>query len=560
MARAAISRWALAVLGVLTVQTAAGTASGQVLRTWGGEEGSHEVGATHAAVGVVTSAPPVPAGPGPTVPVAPAGGASPSPPKEATGALPPLEDPENNEAIVRAGGRVGLRYVLEGVEVRGNTSTLTRVVLRYVPFKVGAPLDADDAELTLTRFRLLGTGFFRDVQLSLRRGSRRGNAILVVTVTERNTIVVNDFWLGLATDASPSGVTRPLTAYGGLDVSETNLAGTGVTVGGAVAVAEDQVALRTRFADPQFLKTRWTLEGELLYNNAQDFFGNGSVLVYNPKGSSAQDYAVADYQRFGGSFGAGHDLGVSTRFTLDYRLEHISSQLPLAASDHRGDSIEPINFLLIQGSSYLSTLRGTLVYDTRDEPFLPTRGDKVSMLGEISLAPFGSDYPYFKLQVHASHWLTLPWGHVLELDAFAGAIFGTAPLFENYYVGDFSDLLPDRVLGLNFDRRSAPNFFGTDIGEIVRGQYAGKLNVSYRMPVYHGKRSIYGIDLFTSAGVYGIANQQDFTNPAPGYNGASLVPIDLTFNLGVQIETSAGGFTFGLSNFLGFIPQYGGGR
>src|SRR6202042_1932513 len=100
-----------------------------------------------------------------------------------------------HEPLVHAPGRVGLRYVLEGIEVRGNTTTLARVVLRFVPFRVGDPLDVDDPELVLTRFRLLGTGFFRDVQLSLRRGSARGNAILVVTVVERNTVIVNDLWL-----------------------------------------------------------------------------------------------------------------------------------------------------------------------------------------------------------------------------------------------------------------------------------------------------------------------------------------------------------------------------
>lgn len=463
---------------------------------------------------------------------------------------------EVHEPIVHAPGRIGLRYVLEGIEVRGNTTTLSRVVLRYVPFRIGDPLDVDDPELVLTRFRLLGTGFFRDAQLTLRRGSQRGNAILVVTVRERNTIVVDNLWLGLSTDANSNGATRPLTAYGGIDVSETNLGGTGITLGGAIAVAEDQIALRTRFADPQFFKTEWTVQAELLYNSAKDFFGNGRVQVGLPQ-AETQDYAVVSYQRLGGTLGAGHDLGISTRLYLDYRLEHIDATFPYAAADRNG----PIDFQILRGESYLSTVRGSLVYDTRDEPFLPTRGNRVSLLGELSLAPFGSDYPYAKVQLQASHWFQLPWGgHVLALSAFGGAILGTAPLFEQYYVGDFSDLLPDRVLGLNFDRRSAPNFFSTDIVEVRYGQYAGKLDAAYRIPLYRGQRSIYGIDVFGSAGVYAVATRQDFVAPPTGYGGFAEVPIDFTFNLGVQIETSAGGFTFGLSNFLGFIPNYGGGR
>jgi outer membrane protein insertion porin family len=536
----------------------------QPLRTWGGREGMHEVGLPPPP-NLPSAIPPAPPPATLGVPIGPQStGAAPSLPRAVVPALPSPEEPrptEPQEPIVHAPGRIGLRYVLEGIEVRGNTTTLARVVLRYVPFRVGDPLDVDDPELVLTRFRLLGTGFFRDAQLSLRRGSQRGNAILVVTVRERNTIVVNDLWLGLSTDANPNGTTRPLTAYGGIDVSETNLGGTGVTLGGALAVAEDQLALRTRFADPQFLKTEWTAQAELLYNSAEDFFGNGSVHVVDPSGRSEQnDYAVTSYQRLGGSLGAGHDLGVSTRLYLDYRLEHIDASYPYAASDHRGTDVVPIDFLLIRGDSLLSTVRASLVYDTRDEPFLPTRGNRVSLLGEVSLSPLGSDYPYAKVQLHGSHWLTLPWGHTLELDGFAGAIFGTAPLFEQYYVGDFSDLLPDRVLGLNFDRRSAPNFLSTDIGEIRYGQYAAELDAQYRVPLFRGRRSIYGIDLFASAGVYAVANPEDLTAAPNGYSGFAQVPMDVTFNLGVQIETSAGGFTFGLSNFLGFIPNYGGGR
>jgi len=66
---------------------------------------------------------------------------------------------------------VGLRYTLEGIEVRGNTTTLARVVLRYVHFRAGDTLNVDDAELELTRFRLLGTGFFSEVALSLAKKS-----------------------------------------------------------------------------------------------------------------------------------------------------------------------------------------------------------------------------------------------------------------------------------------------------------------------------------------------------------------------------------------------------
>jgi outer membrane protein assembly factor BamA len=454
-------------------------------------------------------------------------------------------------------GPGGLRYILEGVEVRGNTTTLARVILRFVPFQRGAVLDVDDKELLLTRFRLLGTGFFRDVYLSLRRGTKRGYVVLVVDVVERNTIVVNDLWLGLSADAEPNGKARPLTAYGGIDVSEQNLAGTGVALGGAMALADRQLALRTRVSDPSFLRSSWLAEAQVLYNNAKDFFGNRDALVDDPKNENlaTQDYALVSYRRFGGLVGAGHELwNAETRAFLDYRLEKIDAHLPDAASHKRGLDIEPIDFYLAPGSSILSTIGATIVHDTRDEPFLPTRGWHILGHAEASLTPLGSDYPYTKLVLRGSRWIHLPWDHVLRVEGILGSVFGSAPLFEKFYVGDYTDLRPHRALDLAFDRRAAPTFFGTTIAEVRYGDYAARIFTEYRIPLYRGRKTVYGVDVFGGVGLYAVANQRDLVSHARGYDGAQTVPFDFTFNLGLKLDTAAGGLSLGIANFLGFIP------
>ena len=521
-------------------------AQAQALKTWG--DGKPEPQAPEAP-----SSPPGPPPP-PPVDVTPAPG-NPAPPPADTRLAEP------SPGIVRGPGRVGLRYVLQGIEIRGNTSTLARVIQRFVPFRPGDTLDVDDKELLLTRFRLLGTGFFRDVQLSLRRGTTRGYVILQVDVVERNTIVVNDLWLGVSADAEPNGNARPLTAYGGIDVSETNLAGTGVALGGAIALADRQIALRTRISDSDFLRSSWTAEAQVLYNNAKDFFGNRDVLVDDPTQKVAQDFAVVGYQRFGGLVGVGHEVGsVATRVFFDYRIETIDAQLPRAASHYRGLDVEPINFYLRPGSSLLSTVSATLVHDTRDEQFLPTRGWHVLGLAEASLAPLGSDYPYTKLVLRGSRWMPLPWDHVLRIEGILGSVFGDAPLYEKFYVGDYTDLRPHRALDLAFDRRAAPNFLSTTIGEVRYGDYAARLNAEYRIPLYRGRKSIYGVDLFGSGGFYAVANGRDITTPPRGYHGFSNVPVDLTFNLGLKADTAAGGFSLGIANFIGFIPNRSGGQ
>jgi len=453
---------------------------------------------------------------------------------------------------------VPVRYTLEAIQVRGNTRTQRRVVLRYVPFKPGNVFDVDDPEVELSRYRLLGTGFFRDVQYSLKKGSERGLVVLVIDVAERNTIVINDISMGFAADEARNGRVRRLSGYAGLDVAETNLAGTGITLGGALAFASNQLALRVRFLDPAFLGSNWMVGGSLLYNDAEDFFGTSRVKWIDPDRVTQFSSAVVDYTRFGGSLGIGRDLSVSTQLWLHYRLESLNASYPYEASQSRGFATEPIDFDIIRGRSVLSTLRGTLQVDTRDHPFLPTRGSFSTITTEVGLLPAGRDYDYARIDVQTSRWFKLPWReHVLRLSAFGGAIAGNAPFFEQYYVGDFSDFLPDRVLGVTFDHRYPKNLLGTEIVEVRYGKYAFDLNAEYRIPLYRGHHTVFGIDFFGSGGAYSVASDRDFTHPPRAYSGFARFPLDLTFNLGFRMDTSAGGFVFAFSNVLGFLPVRG---
>jgi outer membrane protein assembly factor BamA len=490
--------------------------------------------------------------------------AEPSKPADRAAPEIPNEARENRpqiDAEADADAKAHLRYTLERIEVRGNTRTREGVILRYVKFKPGDILDVDDPELTLTRYRVLGTGFFRDVQFALRKGSRRGQVILVIEVAERSTIVFNDVGIGLASDADNNGNTKPLTPYGGFDVAETNLAGTGITLGAALAVANEQNAIRLRFLFPSFLGTPWMISGSILRNQAKDFFGTTSHVNWTDWNNLQRidsSYAIVDYSRVGGSLGIGRDLSTSTQLWAYYRLETIEAKKPNQASESRGGTETPIEIDVRSGRSVLSTVRATLQHDTRDHPFLPTSGWYVATWGELALQPFGSDYGYQRFDISASHWWKIPGvPHVLRVQMFAGAETGAVPFFEQYYIGDFTDLRAPRMLGLNFERRPPPAVFGGIIREQRYGEYAAKLGFEYRVPVYRGSRSVYGIDLFLGTGLWSLINQRDLSNMPANYHGLARVPIDLTGNVGFRMDTSAGGLTFAFSNILGFIPLHG---
>lgn len=451
-----------------------------------------------------------------------------------------------------------LRYVLDAVRVDGNTRTNERVILRYLPFTPGDVLDVDDPRVLQSRYRLLGTGFFKDVELHLERGERRGHVVLVVHVRERNTLVLNDLWMGLAASADTDGEKQSLSTFAGVDAAETNLAGSGVTLGGATAFSENQWALAVRFLDPAFSSSRWMLSSEILYNDALGFFGNSNVRWDDPQQISAVPrQAVVSYKRLGTTLRVGTDLSVTSQLWLNYRIEGIKAHLPNAAAHEYGGELEPIDFHILPGHSLLSSASATLTVDTRDQPLLTSQGTLSALSFEVSAPPLGSDFTYEKLDARASHWWRLPTHHVVMLEGSLGMITGRAPFFEQYYIGDLSDFRPGRVLGLAFDDRPAPNFLRTSIAEIRYGDYSAAVTTEYRIPLYRGHRSVLGIDVFGRFGVLGLASDRDLQRPPRNLHGFSTLPIDLTAGLGFRMDTTLGGFAFSFSNVLGFIPTGG---
>ena len=442
--------------------------------------------------------------------------------------------------------RSAATYILEEIEIRGNRRTRDRVILREIAFESGQVLDLDDERIELSRYRLLATGFFSDVRLRLRRGSRRGAVVLVVEVVERWSLVFREIFLGIS----------EITPYGGLHLDEINFLGLGISLSGAAVWSEEQQGYRISVSVPRFLDSVVSLSLSFLYNDARDFLGRHPVLV-SGHGTDEQSYAQVNYNRLGGSLGVGMRLAHNTNIYLDYRLELVRSNLPFAAAQlglPLGPEIgEPLEFHLLDGRSILSALALSLDHDTRDHPFLPSRGRHVTGSAVVSTDVIGSNYHFVKITVGADFWFRTPWRHSFHVGLLVGMIFGDAPLFEHYFIGDLSDQISARVLGLNFSHAPAPNIFRTSIAEMRYEKLCGRLDVEYIVPLYRGRRVVYGLDFFLLMGIYSLGSTEDFVNSPTGYSGGAF-PIDMTLDVGFRLDTTAGMFGFSFQNLLGLIP------
>jgi outer membrane protein assembly factor BamA len=458
-------------------------------------------------------------------------------------------EPVLPEGVVDSGdeGPSGPRYALEKIVIKGNDKTLSAVILRYINIEHGEVFPADDPRLEQARYRLLATGWFYDVQLSLTRGERRGWVLLVVEVKERNTIVIQDFVIGLS----------EITPYGSLGLADRSFLGSGVRAAASGVVSKEQWGYALSLADDHFLNSDFGLHVEGLFVHARDFFGHKSIQVSTSAGEQNKPYAVMYYDRAELVLGSGYNLLIDYFFTVDYRFNSVRADVPAAGSHHSFGERRPIEFgHLLPGPSYISSLILGLSRDTRDHPLLPSEGALTDLSVELATEVIGSDYEFSKFTLSHDMHFPLGRGHSIRLGLFAGLIMGEAPFFDQFFVGDFSAFIPSRVLGLNFAHLH-PNLLETSVQEMRYEDLAGSLNVEYSIPFYRGHGFFYGINGFVGVGLFALASRDDLRTDPKGYTGFEVVPMDLTADLGVRIDTEIGVFVLSLGNLFRLIPYVG---
>jgi outer membrane protein insertion porin family len=452
-------------------------------------------------------------------------------------------DPTSGDAAAAApfqDERFGPRYVIDDLLVRGNHKTQKSIIVAEVAalgLSHGASVDASDPRVEAARYRLLALGFFLDVRLSVTRGASRGGVVLVVEVEERGTIVINELF--------PS--TSAATAFwGGADVSETNLLGHGINLGAGfvasttpvVVGAEAGLGARLRAVVPPIGGPYGlSLSATALYNDGSEFY-----RVTGADDDPAPANFVANrVQRVGGVLGVGKDFRSGLHVSLDYRQEFLSTMLPAGV-------VPPIDFMIRDGASRVGSLAAGVAVDTRSDPILPRSGMRLALTLEAASGLLGSSYDFVKTVGEASFYRPMPRGQALGFHFFAGAIAGDAPFFDRFFIGDLNLLLPRRALGINFSTLPSRDLLNTNIAHHRYDTYAGRVLIDYAVPLWRRRGFVYGGDAFIAVGLLGMASRGDAVAPGP-FSFHSL-PIDLTGDLGLRLDTQIGIFTISIANAL----------
>lgn len=439
-------------------------------------------------------------------------------------------------------------YLLEAIEIEGNTKTSDATILFFVHIEEGETFSPDDGRLGKSQVHLLATGYFSEVELSLEKGSERGYVVLVIRVVERSTFVFRDLVLGFS----------DVTSYGGLSVADYNFLGRGINLGGGLVLGDPHVGVDLRFRHPFIFRSRFSFGLGAYWLQGDDYMGYNDVHAFWPGLSDPQTrFARVSTLRRGGMLNLDFELVPQLNLGLEYRFEVVDATLPIAASHQVGGETEPIDFGLLPGRSFISSISGIIEYDSRNDPFLPSRGLRLALTAEFSSPIIGSSYSFTKFVFNYDQLFVLPWKHSLRLSFMAGIIAGRAPFFERFYIGDLSDFLAERVLGMAFEHRRSPNLFDTSIKDMRYEDIAAKLEFEYVISLYRHVKGVYGVDFFFSFGLFTLARSKDLRLSRGKYEEVSPFPLDLTSDIGFRMDTGIGYFEISLSNLVGLVPLRG---
>ncbi len=460
---------------------------------------------------------------------------------------PPIDEPDDPIAPA-ADEELGPLLQIERIDVNGNTATQDDVIIRALPIQPGDALRASDKRLQKARFKILALGFFRDVKVRLSKGSARGQVVLIITVVERGTIVLNRLWFG-------SNTLSPYWA--GADLSERNLLGLGVTFGGGfiysafgdIAGGRAQWAGELRFAVPSIRGSRFGMSSSLtLVRGAEVFRTDGSTGE-----PDVTQLAAFPYRRFGWRGGVTYDVTGLTRVAGGLRLEEISTELPDAPTQTLDDGrVVGIDLHLEPGTSSVNTLNAIYDRDTRPDPILSHSGSHVAIGVEIS-APF-SDYQFGSVFGRfEKFWPRRNEKHAIGLKIAGGAVLGNAPRFDRIHIADVDRMLTPRALGLVLSTASPLAILQTRPDKPSYGDLGGHVTLEYAITLFRGpgKKRVYGSDLFFGVGLWGLAETNDLkTRDRPLYDA---MPIDVYADAGIRLDTDVGIFELTIANALGRV-------
>ncbi|NQT93072.1 MAG: outer membrane protein assembly factor BamA [Lentisphaerae bacterium] len=387
-------------------------------------------------------------------------------------------DAESGEVNLQFTVAEGEPAFIRNIVIRGNTRTRDKVVRRELLVYPGDLFDK--SRVQTSERRVSNLGFFSQVRSHPVPTADPAQKDLVIDVEEKRT---GQFMLGMGYSSVDQVIGFAELSQGNFDLfGYPYFTGGGQKLKLRAQFGKVRQSYDLSFVEPWFLDRRVAL-------------GLDAYL-------SEVEYTDYVLKRSGGAISLGTSLPLSSRVDLRYRLEQV--QLKDFADTNRYiylDSPHALySFADEEDDRTESSATLTLSHDTRDNPFIPTRGTRVVAFGSISGGPLGFDTDIYGVGARVSQYIPLLFGHVLSLRARAEVVEAYAdtdlvPLADRLFLGGGQTL---RGFGW---RDVGPKVLPLDASDVryrpVGGQTMAMASVEYTVPLVDGIRL---------AGFYDIGN------------------------------------------------------
>jgi outer membrane protein insertion porin family len=348
----------------------------------------------------------------------------------------------------------GVRSFVNRVNIEGNTRTKDKVIRREV---LVAPGDVfNTVRVDITKKRLDNLGYFAKVETYPEDTDIPGRKDLTILVTEKRTGSLS-FGGGYSTVDKLVGFAE--LTQGNFDLFNwPSFTGGGQKFRLRIQYGTERKDFVLQLTEPYFLDRRLSLSFQAFYTEA--------------------NYLSAQYDQrnYGFSLEARKPINTYIYASLGYMLQDVDIfNVDPSASD----------FIASQaGSSVESKIFSSVVYDSRDNPLLSRKGQRITLSPFIAGGFLGGDVQIYGWDLEGSQYFHLPWDTILLVNGEVATVsqWGSGnevPIFERLFLGGANNLrgFPFREVGPQDEN-----------GEPVGGQTMWRTTIEWTFPIIEKAR------------------------------------------------------------------------
>jgi len=388
-------------------------------------------------------------------------------------------DFQKKEVVIRVPIKRGPLVHLGRIEVRGNTKTSDKVIRRELVVVEGQLYT--ETGLDESRKRVLALGYFERVDVSTERGASADVTDVYFEVAERPT---GTFQIGAGFSSIESFIATA-------QVQQANLFGRGQSLALQAQISGLRQLINVRFFEPYLFGTDWS----------------AAIDVYD----QLRIYDTFSQTSLGGALTLGYPIIAPwLRWNLTYTAERVKitsqSSGTLLGTSAAVTIFQRLPLANLFQDGFLSSLRGALIYDTRDNRLFPTSGVFLQASTEAASHLLASDNEFLRHRLTGRFYYNLGSNWVLKLNTEFGHVSSPSaagvPIFARFFLGGIFDVRGFRLRSIGprlpLNTSSDPNAPLINNGANIGGNMQLYGNLELEFPILD-KVGIRGV-IFTDAG------------------------------------------------------------